>query len=318
MNIQQNTRGLVEAALLVAITCIFVVIGTYIPFLSFLLFFIPVPFIILGKRHNIRFVVLSVIASGIIISSFSNPIYALVSVAFPGVGAIVMAYMMKKEYNPKHIVLGGAAANIITILITFTIIAKIFGVSLSENISLMFERAGDMQYQIYQAAGFGQEKIDILKETMENWATLASMIIPASIILISVFSSYINYIVATQILTRIGYKVDTFTKFRYLKLPRNIFYGTFIILALTYIVKYFNIVNHQALMMNIVLLFQVVFLVQGLAVLVDYMLFYNIKKPFRALIIIFLILSRGGVFILSVVGFADCIIDFRKYKRRKE
>ena len=85
MSFRKNTRALVEAALMVAITCIFGIVGTYIPLLAFILFFIPIPFIILGKRHGIRFVILSIIASTAIVGSFTTPTYPVFVVLLPGI-----------------------------------------------------------------------------------------------------------------------------------------------------------------------------------------------------------------------------------------
>ncbi|WZL73113.1 YybS family protein [Clostridiaceae bacterium 35-E11] len=314
MNIQNKTRAMIEAALMVAITCVFGIIGTYIPVLTFILFFIPVPFIILGKRHGMSFTVLSIIASAMIIGSFTEPIYSIFVVVLPGVTAIVMGYMMKKEYSPSKILIGGALAALISSLLSIRLGSLISGVEILSHMSEVFEEMTNMQIGMYKSMGVGEENLQNLEMTLEATRKLAMMIVPSAIILSSAFLAYINYVLTIHILRRIGYKVETLPPLRYFRLPRSILMGTFLIAGLTMAARYFGFANYTTLVLNVFFIFQFIYLIQGLAVMSYFMISYRFAKPLRIFIYLFLLLSQRGAFIVATIGFIDAFVNLRKLK----
>ena len=208
LNYQKNTRGMIEASLMAALTCVFAIVGTYIPLLAFVLLFIPIPFIVLGKRHGLRYVILSIISSAIIIGSLTEPIYSIFVVALPGITAIVMGYLMQKDYPPIKVLLGGAAAALVSSLLSISLTALISGVGTLSNITEMFKEVTDVQMGIYKNLGMGAEQLEQMRASLETTMQIASMIIPAAIIMSSVFLAYINYVLTVQVLRRIGYKIE--------------------------------------------------------------------------------------------------------------
>jgi len=105
--------------------------------------------------------------------------------------------------------------------------------------------------------------------------------------------------------------------FKNFKLPNNIVVGMLVISGLTILVGQFNIVDYDTLSANILFLFQIVFFIQGLALVRFLMDKYNINRFLRVLIIIFIIINPAFSLSVIVAGLADVLFDFRKLKESK-
>ncbi len=315
MNSQKKTRGMVEASLMTALTCLFAIVGTYIPLLAFILLLIPIPFIVLGKRHGIHFVVLSIIASAIIIGSLTEPVYSVFVVALPGITAIIMGYLMYKEYSPGKILIGGAIGALAASLLSISLTAWISGVESIAYLSEIFKDAMEVQMQMYKTLGMGPQEIQNMKTSLEESMQIATMIVPSAIIVSSFFLAYINYVLSVQVLKRIGYKVETLKPFSQFSLPKSIFMGTGIIMALTLLMKNVQGIDYSTLSANVLVIFQFIFLLQGLAVVSYFVNKLNQSKVLKILLFIFLVLNQIALIIIAILGFVDIIVNFRKLNK---
>ena len=314
MSFRKNTRALVEAALMVAITCIFGIVGTYIPLLAFILFFIPIPFIILGKRHGIRFVILSIIASTAIVGSFTTPTYPVFVVLFPGITAAVMGYMMNKGYAPSKVLLGGTVASIASSVLSMALTSVLVGISTMDQLGEMFQQIIDMQVRIYEGMGADTYQIEEVRKNLEAITQAALMVIPAAVVLSSAFLTYLNYVIAIRVLNRIGYQTEKLPPVQHFRLSKSFLMGTFLIIALTILIKNLNIVHYETLVSNIFVIFQFIYFVQGLAVISFYMTAFRVHRLLQGIIFLFLLLNQFAFFAASVLGFLDAFINFRKLK----
>ena len=107
-------------------------------------------------------------------------------------------------------------------------------------------------------------------------------------------------------------KQKTFSEFL---LPSNILFGATIMLILTYFVGKFNIVDSQVLFINILNLSIYVFFIQGIA---DIFYFIDKRKLGKGIKIfsIIVIFFTGILVLVSIIGWLDCIFDFRKLKQK--
>lgn len=318
MRIQNKTRALVEAALIVAITSIFVIIGNYIPFLSLLLIFLPVPFMILGKRHGAYMEILSIATAGMVIGSLIGPMPMLFLFIQFGIMAMVMGYMMRKEYAVGKVWAGGAVASLVSTLLIISLISAVNGVNLAEQMMEAMKKSVDMTMSFYRGMGVDADKLNELEKMYDYMLHTTGMILPSAVILAAVFSSYINYTLTAFILNRIGHKTATFQPFRYFRLPKSIIMGTIIILVLTYVTGYLKIVNYETLMVNVSYLFHMVFFIQGLAVISFLTSAYGLGKPLKIFIYILAVLNPLGRTAAILLGLADAFADFRKLKNSQE
>ncbi|QXM06986.1 YybS family protein [Crassaminicella indica] len=321
MNTQKKTRALVEAALMAALISIFTILLIYIPILTPVIFLVPVPFIILGKRQGIYFTILAVVVWGLVITSLIGLMQTIFLVLFIGIPAIAMGYMMNKSYAPYKVLAGGAVAALLGMLLSISLVNVLSNVNVIDQVIKQMKTAMDIyikQMEMYKDMGVEPYKIKELKESLELFIQIIAMTIPAGMIVGSAFFVYMNYVIAIRILKRIGYKVEGLMPLRYMSLPKSFIMGTFLIVGLTAITKYLNVVDFQTLVLNEFLIFQLIYFIQGIAVVSYFLNHFKITKVLRIFIYLLLLFSREGVLIIAVLGFIDAIINFRKLKRDKE
>lgn len=312
MNSQNRTRGMVEAALMTALTCLFAIVGTYIPLLAFVLLFIPIPFIVLGKRYGIHFVLLAIISSAIIIGSLTEPIYSIFVIVLPGITAIVMGYMMYKEYSPPKVLLGGAVGVLLATLLSISLTAWISGVGSVVYLNDIFKEAMETRIEMSKAIGMEAQNIKELQTSLEASLQIITMIVPAAMIVASFFMAYINYVLSVQVLKRIGYRVETLGPFREFSLPKTILMGTLIIGGLTMLMRNVEGINYTTLAANVLVIFQFIYLLQGLAVVSHFLFKFNLGMVLKSIIFILVILNQMALTIIAILGFIDIVVDFRK------
>lgn len=303
---------MVEAALMTALTCLFAIVGTYIPLLAFVLLLIPIPFIVLGKRHGIHFVILSIIASAIIIGSLTEPVYSIFVVALPGITAIVMGYLMYKNYPPGKILIGGTVGALAASLLSISLTAWISGVGSIAYLSEILKEVMDIQLSMYKTLGMEAQEMDRIMTTLESSIQVATMIVPSAMMVSSFFLAYINYVLSVQVLKRIGYKVESLKPFKEFSLPKTILMGTLIIGGLTMLMRNVQGIDYTTLAANVLVIFQFIYLLQGLAVVSYFISKSHLGKVFKIMIFVFLILNQMALTLIAILGFVDIVADFRK------
>lgn len=314
MNTGERTKALVESAMLSIIAVIFAIAGFYIPFLSFFIIFIPVPFIIVAVRHDLKHTMLAVTAASIIIGSFSSPLVGIYIALISGINASVMGTMIKQGREVRYILIAGSAASLVATLLTFAVSTYIMGVNTLVQLEEVF--TGVVEYQkAFLGDGGGTAEIIRNLEIMKS--TILTLI-PSSLIFGSIGSACINYIVAGAILRRTGFKFQTLGKFGRFSLPKNIMMGLLVIITLSYGASRMNIVNGEALFLNVFYLFQIAFLLQGLAVIMFFMEKFGLPKVFKAMACIaFMILPTFSIMAV-ILGLADSVINIRRFELKKD
>lgn len=318
MNIQKNTRGLVESAIITAVICVLGIAGMYIPLLGLLLFAVPTPLIILGRKYGIRYAMMSLIAASVVMISFSSPVTSLFIIALPGIPALVIGSMMKKKIKPVKILAAGTFVGIGITALSLLLASNIMGVSLEDNMQHILKQSSEIQEYVYSVMGTNDEAIEMTREMMQAMNDMIAVIIPSAIIVSAFASCYLNYILSAAILKRTGYQTEGFGPFRYFRMSKNTVQGIMVIAILSIAVSYLNIVDQKTLIMNVYLLGQLIFIVEGLAVLTYYLHIYKISKPLKIIIIVFSLLSKLGAMVLLFVGIMDIFIDLRKYRSENQ
>lgn len=313
MNVNKDTQGIVESSIITGIIVVLGILGMYMPFFSILLFIIPTPLIIIGQRQGVKYSVMSLIVATIIIIGFSNPIMALYVIALPGMVAIAINIMIQRKAEASRIVIVGAIASTVTTIISINLASSFLGVSLIESMKEIFKQSVEMQQYIGQMTNNNEEIVLQSKELLERMEALALVLIPSIILIASSFTSLINYKLATVILKRAGNDVIELKPFKEFRLSKNAMFGLIVIMFLSFITSKTNIVNGETLLVNVSLLFQIIFVAQGLAVAVFFYTHFKLPKILLIIIIPILFLTNFAVMSLAIIGIADIFMDLRKY-----
>ena len=308
MSSKGNTIALVESALLTALTVILAIAGIYIPLLGYLLMIIAVPFIIITVRHSLRYVIISIIASAILVTFVTFPTYGIYIAMMGGFVGCIMGLSIKKKKDSSTSIFYGALTASVSLMIMISLATLISGVSIIETVDQILGET----VRVTETMGLG-EIISESGVSMTDITDLFKMVIPSSLVLSGAIFAVFNYFISTIILKRLGMDTKQAKTFSEFSLPGNILFGTTFILVLTYFSGKLNIVDSEALFVNVLNVFTYVFLVQGVAVLFFFLEKRKLGKGIKILSV-FLIFILGIILPVAMFGWLDSAFDFRKLR----
>lgn len=311
MNFKNDkTRSFTETILITTLMTLYVLLGIY--FIPVITILYPIPFIILGVRHGIKYNLTAIVVSSILISILIEPFTGFfIFVAFAPL-SISLAYMLKEKKNSYEIFGFSVLITIASFLVVIFLIGKISGVNFVASIDQSLSEALKAQINMLKDKGLSEYELYNFKDILKNAYNYFSLIIPSSFIIFSGFTAYINYLLSVTILRNLGYRKIDIPKLSYFRLPSNIILGTIVIFLAVFLMKVFKILYYDAIFVNVTVLASFVFFLQGFAVILFYINKLVQNKFLRVLLVIFT-LPLG--MIISFVGFLDVIFDFRKIKR---
>jgi uncharacterized protein YybS (DUF2232 family) len=319
-NKNYNTRSIVEAGLISALIVILMLINAYVPAFSLVgTFLLPIPVVVLYIRHGYKVAISSVVVSAVLISMLYDPFSALTSAIMFGFIGITLGYCIKhsKKFSITMILLSAASLIelIVNYLIYFTFVSKKnLYQTLVETNNMLIESMNNAQ-SIYSKFGISTQQIEPMKRAIETVykPEIFILLIPALLIISSVLSAYLNYIISTSVLKKLRYDVCEAKPFSEIYVNNRV--GTVIIvfILLGMLLNMKNIKIGAYVLNSSVILFQVILIFDGIT-----LGYYYLRNKFKmsrgfAILLIFLvafqpILSK----VLMFIGIADMIFDFRK------
>jgi len=310
-----QTSRLTESAFIAGILLIFAIVGTLIfPFIDYIY---ALPAIILAKRHDYKASIMALVTAGIIATILLGVQAGLYYLVLYTPMAATMSYFIDKDKKPAMTIGFGGLAYLISFIILLFIMQLFLGLNLIEYVTEAFQQSFEMQEGLFSNFEGFQDQLESSREMYDNMLDLIIMIMPGILIATSLSMVVINYLVAQKIGKRLKARIRPLGDFKNFKLPNNIVLGMLVIFGLTLIVGQFNIVDYETLSANILFLFQIVFFLQGLALVRFLMGKYNINRFLRVLIFIFIIINPAFSLVVILAGIADVLLDFRKLKESK-
>lgn len=316
MQHRQQTKSMVEGALLAALTVLLSVIGIYLPLIGiFIGFTWPVPITILGLRHGLKWSVLATAVSGIILAMLVTPLQALTLVLGFGLLGIVLGEAIKRDLSVGKIIWLGASASLLSKILLFLTATLLLGVnSFAENFA-MLERSMEQALDMYRQMGMNQTQIEMMGESLRNVMNLMKVVFPALLVVASIIDTFINYILSQLILKRLGYPAKKVPPFSEWSLPRWVVWG--FILGIIFLIsgQHYKIEGLTTVGLNLQYFSSMLFLVQGFSVVSFYLKKYNTNNLVRWLILVMIFITPFLVGILVWVGLLDVWFDYRRLNR---
>lgn len=313
------TKSIVEGAFLAAITAILFIISLYIPLLGTLVSFLcPLPIIILYLRHSLKFTIISVFVSGILVSIIAGPLQGLMVLLGFGILGVTLGYAIKKELSLIEIIIIGSIASFFS-----KILILLIGFWFLDINPLLFDveqidRVIIQSLSFYRNLGLTAEQLDLLKESLTQTLNIIRIAFPAMLILASIFDVFINYGVARLVLKRFGYTLIGFTSFSKWRASKSFFWSYFLgVISIFLGVKY-NIPLLNKIGINIQIFFSVIFLVCGLSLVSFILERFRVKGFLKWVVYIFVCMQPILSQIATWAGMLDIWVDFRKLITAKE
>ncbi|OFI05380.1 hypothetical protein CLOACE_17570 [Clostridium acetireducens DSM 10703] len=313
-----KSKALTEAGLITALVVMLSLINSYVPVFSMLgNFLIPIPFAVLYLRQDKFMTFGSVFASAFLMAMLYNPIEGILASVIFGLTGITLGFCIKKNKSMFFTIASLAFVSIIGTLFRFVIyiilINKQSVASFVNELLKLFNSSINESIKFYTNMGVDTNTLEPIKEYLKLFTPeLILSVIPAFIILSSIISGYLNYILSYSILKKLGYNMKNLVSFRniYVNSKTGAIIGIFLLVGVIlnrYNVPYSNyIVNSTGVIMKFVLM------IDGLSLAVYYMVNkFHISKAFITFIIIFVAFSPISI-LLFYLGLMDIIFDFRK------
>lgn len=322
-NIKYNTKALVEAGLLSAITVVLMLITIYVPVLDMVgTFLLPVPITLMYIRHDFKITLTGIAASALIVAVLFNPIKAVSLAIMFGLTGLTLGYCIKKDKKPTTTIMLLSIATIIVLFLNIVLTALIIekttiGNSLHNMIVSISEAGAESIKTVkstYIKMGAPEEimkQLDVFVERFD--ASFLMNMLGGMLISGAVISAFVNFVVVKAILVKLGYKVRSLPVFSELYIDS--FVGIFIVLPVfigTFL-KSKNIAVGTTIMFSGNMIMQLVFLVIGVSVLTYFLKNkYKLSKGIIIAIALFMSLNSLFAMILTYIGLVDMIFDFRK------
>jgi len=319
MNRNIKTSSLTEAAMISGILVLFAYISTFL--IPFLMFFYPLPAIILAKRKGLKYAVLSLASADLIIIMLLGVQIGISFIILFSPLAVAISYGICKDENPNKTIMYGAVAFMISFVVMIMMMQFIMGINFvqqmveltkeSFNMSkeMLLKRAGDVNSDKFK------ETLKIFEETGVTMVNFASIQFPSMLISISVLASYINYITACKFAKKFSIAIREHEGLSNFSFPNTFIVAMSALLLLSFLLSAFN-VNVNIVQMNLLTICYIAMFVQGFAVAKFYLIKWKVNKLGRNLILISIFIMVGFAQALALVGIGDLVFDIRKIRRK--
>lgn len=316
----RSTREITEAGLFAALTSVMIVSAFYIPLLGSVMgLFLPIPIIVLTVKNKPVYVVVSALVaifiSGLIISFINSITLGAVALMV----GLPIGFAIKQKQRNLLALLFGTIGAAIGFLIVFKILEVTTGVTLIQTIEESFTMSMDVQTGLTSAIeGMGVDTTGSLEEAqllLNEMLYIMKLIMPAMILVFSMFYSAVNLAFSHQVLKRLRIDHIPMGPFEQFSYPKHMAYGSVGMIVLAYLVGSIGVVDVDLLSANFAYLFITVFSVQGMAVI-----YYFMKKrsgKASGIIVIVLLAIIGLLNYIAFLGFFDVMMDLRKLVKRE-
>lgn len=311
-----KTSAMVEAGIMAAIAIVMALIIMYVPVLGvFVNFLWPLPIVICGCRHGLKWSIMTLLVATIIIAMIMSPINAFFLAAIFGLLGLILGECMRRHLSPMKLMLYGSVGGIIALILNIVLSFLVLGI---DPINMMFTSFDESLVQLaeyYREHGMSEADIKTSIDSYKEMFRMMRIIMPGAFFLCAPVMAFVNYIAAKKILVKLGESFEDFPDFILLKVPKWILWPYCIsLLAVTY----FYQTNQSSWMYNVsvnvqtVCSFALVF--QGIVLL--YWFVDAKKKPRWWANIGMMLLFTIPIFsqIMVYVGAFDLVFDFRKIR----
>jgi uncharacterized protein YybS (DUF2232 family) len=310
MNRNSSVRALANTALATALSVIIAVIGLFVPVLSLASLVWPVPVIVVIKRYGFKYGVYSTVASGLIVGMISEPFYAAYVIFAFGALGLAIGYGVHKGYSAGKILTITAAASLVSKILLVYAVTRIMGVNPLETQFEAMRKGIEFSLEFYD--NMGMEVPQGMRDTLLSSFELIRVTLPALLILASLLDSFLNYTAARIVLKRLGLNMEALPPFGEWRAPSNLSLGFLILMGLTLAGGYLGLEGIDIVMGNILVLFQMIFMVQGISVLYYFLTQKGVNRFIKVLVIVFVLFNQFLAMAAVFAGLLDVLLDFRK------
>ncbi|MEL7661136.1 MAG: hypothetical protein BI182_06140 [Acetobacterium sp. MES1] len=312
-----KTRGITEGAMFCALGVILTLVSYYLPFFVLLVFFIPVPMVVLGKRQGLKVSILSSIAATILIGLFLGPLNAISFGALMLFVGCSLGFAYNRDYSPVFKVAIGIVGFAILLIAVVASYEWVMGIGFTSLLLQTLEQSTSEVMTFYQTANImDAEQLAMAKTAMDKNIEMMKLALPSAFLLLPVVFGMVNVIVSDMILKRIGYPVKTFKPLSQWEMPTSLKYFLMVLILGDFIISMFQVTTiPQIYIVTVMNFVNIIFLIMGLSLILNYLEYKKLTN--KGLNVLVVILSLLFSSLVTILGIADTYIGIRRIFRRE-
>ena len=311
---QKRITPMTTAGCFAAIMLILALLSTYLPFFSFIGYFImPIPMTILFVKYGLRQAILLGITAGILMGIFIDPLTAIIQIATFGAVGIALGAGFKEKWAPAKLLMGVTAALIGTAIGLAALMYGVMDVNIVAALGDVFDTLMQETMEQYKNSGMSELQLAETKAQLEEVRRLLPTMLPMFMCLAMAIIAYVNVKVSQFFLQRLGFDVRPFLPIRYWEMPRGVIYLYILALVMKYwgttrSIEWLNIIG---LNLNQMAFFFIC--IQGLAFLFYFLdRRFHISTGLQAVIIALFFVMPVFSYAAFIMGLIDMLANIRK------
>lgn len=296
----------------IAITSLIFGVSSYLPFLgSFVIYFLPLPIIFyrlkLGRSNGAIIPVASLSVMATIIGSISFDLFFFFELLLLG---FVLAELIELDLSIEKTILYTCCVVLFGGICCLLIYSNFSTTSIFAMASESVAKSLKMAVDVYREIGMSEEDIQTLSALLDGFQYVLVRIIPALAIATTLIIIWLNILLVKPLLKKKGISYPNFGQLKTWKAPDILVWG-FIASGFMLVLQIKPI---MVIGLNIIIILMTVYFFQGIAIVS----FYFEKKQYPQALrfslygLGFIALRQLLIFFVSIIGFFDIWIDFRK------
>ena len=282
----------------------------YLPIIGFFFsLFIPLPILFyrskLGRTTGIIVYLLSIIIMIVMTGRISLDIFFFVELLLLG---FVLSELIEMHLSIEKTVCYACASVLIAGIIILFFYSNLSNTGIYNLLSEYISQNLDLTMAMYESLGVSEESIHIISDSMEKIQYILVRIVPAMLISLTLFISWISLLIAKPILKAKNIFSPDFGPLELWKAPESIVW-VFIGCGLALILpdNTFKILG-----LNGLIILMTIYFFQGIAIVSFYFEKKNVPRIFRIFLYSVLALQQLVLLFVIGLGFFDIWLNFRK------
>lgn len=306
-----QTKGLVQGAMMVAIFTVLLAITINVPIISIVAsLFAPLPIAwysaTYARKMSLLVTVVAVLLSFFIGGILVAPIALVLAAA-----GFVMGDGLRLKKSKIYLFISTSVVLLFTFAIEYLISLRLFEFDLIHDSLKMMKESYVASIEFVESTT-GQSPLT--EEVLADMFKMVEMTIPASVTMAMVFLAIIFITVNLPLLKRFGIEVPKFAEFKNLRLPRAVLWYYLIVLSINLFVRPEMGTTLYIVMLNISMILWILLTIQGLA-FIFYVLDVYKSPPFLKVVTVFMAIPLYSFVIL--IGILDLGFNMREYVNNK-
>lgn len=304
---------LTESGLLSALTVILAMAAAYLPVIGMVAALVwALPVVVLIVRHGLRWGVMSVLVSGVIMALLLEPILSLRMVLSFGPTGLMLGYAFRHHWSGAHAFGMTLVASVAGKLLTFGLLFLVTSVNpLNMQMDVM-QQSFDQTFAVYEQMGLDKNAIAASKAQISEAMTYLNLLLPFIVGVMGLLDAGVAYIVSSRVLRRLGETVPQLPPFAEWRLPQFFLYLLGFALVGIYWGGSREIQPLYQAAFNLNMVAMGAGVIQGLSLMSYAMDRFRVGRVMRMFFYAFVLLGGVLVQILAFTGLFDMLFDYRR------